>query len=81
MRIFEKYDMIKKKNQMLTNNTYAQFWKQTSTTQHRLLSNFDTTKCRMHMAFLQAQVPDPKAITNYKRVMFEFNTRDVHPAD
>jgi hypothetical protein len=31
--IFEKYNLIKKKNEMLTNNTYAQFWKQTSTTQ------------------------------------------------
>jgi hypothetical protein len=81
LSIFEKYDMIKKKNQMLTNNTYAQFWKQTSMTQHRLLSSFDTEKGRMHMAFLQAQVPDPKAITDYKRETFEFNTRDVHPAD
>jgi hypothetical protein len=26
-------------------------------------------------------VPDPKAITDYKRKKFEFNTRDVHPAD
>jgi hypothetical protein len=67
LSIFEKYDMIKKKNQMLTNNTYAQFWKQTSMAQHRLLSSFDTEKGRMHMAFLQAQVPDPKAITDYKR--------------
>jgi hypothetical protein len=25
LSIFEKYDLIKKKNQMLTNNTYAQF--------------------------------------------------------
>jgi hypothetical protein len=73
--------MIKKKNQMLTNNTYAQFWKQTSTTQHKLLSSFDTEKGRMHMAFLQAQVPHPKEISDYKRETLEFNTRDVHPAD
>jgi hypothetical protein len=52
LSIFEKYDLIKKKNQTLTNNTYAQFWKQTSTTQHRLLSAFDTEKGRMHMEFL-----------------------------
>jgi hypothetical protein len=26
-------------------------------------------------------VPDPKAITDYKRETFEFHTRDVHPAD
>jgi hypothetical protein len=81
LSVFEKYDLIKKKNQTLTNNTYAQFWKQTSTTQHRLLSAFDTEKGRMHMDFLQAQVPDPKAITDYKRATFEFHTRDVHPAD
>jgi hypothetical protein len=35
----------------------------------------------MHMAFLQAQVPDPKVITGYKRATFEFQTKDVHPAD
>jgi hypothetical protein len=32
-------------------------------------------------SFLQAQVLDPKAITDYKRETFEFHTRDVHPAD
>jgi hypothetical protein len=42
LNIFKNYDMIKNKNQMLTNNTYAQFWKKTSTTQHKLLSSFDT---------------------------------------
>jgi hypothetical protein len=35
----------------------------------------------MHMAFLQSQVPDPKAITDYKRETFKFQTKDVHPAD
>ena len=35
----------------------------------------------MHMAFLQAQVPHPKEINDYKRETFEFNTRDVHRAD
>jgi hypothetical protein len=79
--IFEKYDMIKKKNQMLTNSTYSQFWKQTSTTQHRLLSAFDTEKGRMHLAFLQAQVPHPKEITDYKRSTIVFDTKQVHPAD
>jgi hypothetical protein len=81
LSIFEKYDLIKKRNQTLTSSTYAQFWKQTSMTQHRLLSVFDTEKGRMHMAFLQAQVPDPKTITDYKRATFEFHTRDVHPTD
>jgi hypothetical protein len=64
LSIFEKYDLIKKKNQMLTSSTYAQFWKKTSTAQHRLLSAFDSEKGRMHMVFLQAQVPDPKVITD-----------------
>jgi hypothetical protein len=68
--IFEKYELIKKKNQTLTSSTYAQFRKQSSTTQHRLLSAFDTEKGRMHMAYLQAQVPDPKVISDYKRATF-----------
>jgi hypothetical protein len=42
LSIFEKYNLIKKNNEMLTTNTYAQLWKQTSTTKHRLLSAFDT---------------------------------------
>jgi hypothetical protein len=52
LSIFEKYELIKKRNQTLTNNTSAQFWKQTSTAQHRLLSTFDIEKGRMHMEFL-----------------------------
>jgi hypothetical protein len=79
--IFEKYDMIKKKNQMLTNSTYAQFWNQTSTAQHRLLSAFDTEKGRMHLAFLQAQVPQPKEITDYKRSTIVFDTKQVYLND
>jgi hypothetical protein len=79
--IFEKYELIKKKNQTLTNSTYAQFRKQSSTAQHRLLSAFDTEKGRMHMAYLQAQVLDPKVILDYKRATFEFQAKDVHPAD
>jgi hypothetical protein len=52
-----------------------------STAQHRMLSTFDTEKGRMHMAFLQVQVPDPKVITDYKRAIFKFQTKDVHPVD
>jgi hypothetical protein len=81
LSIFEKYELIKKKNQTLTSSTCAQFWKQTLTAQHRLLSAFDTEKGRMHMAFLQEQVPDPKVITEYKRATFEFQMKDVHLAD
>jgi hypothetical protein len=71
--------MIKKKNHMLTSNN-AQFCKKTSTTQHIFLSSFDTKKGRMHMEFLQAQVPHPKEISDYKRETLEFNTKDVHPS-
>jgi ParB-like chromosome segregation protein Spo0J len=81
LNIFEKYNLIKKKNELLTNSTYAQFWKKTSTAQHRLLSTFDTEKGRMHMVFLQAQVPHPKEISDYKRETFEFDVKEVHPAD
>jgi len=66
---------------MLTSSTYAQFLKQTSMAHHRLLSSFDTEKGKIHMDFLQAQVPDPKVITDYKRETFELNTKDVHPAN
>jgi hypothetical protein len=81
LSIFEKYELIKKSNQTLTSSTCIQFRKQTETAQHRLLSSFDIEKGKMHMAFLQAQVPDPKVITDYKRATFEFQTKDVHPAN
>jgi hypothetical protein len=81
LNIFEKYNLIKKKNELLTNSTYAQFWKKTYTTQHRLLSSFDTKKGRMHMVFLQGQVPHPKAIFYYKRETFEFDVKEVHPGN
>ena len=41
LSIFDKYKMIKQRNELLTSSTYAQFWKQTSTTQHGLFSAFD----------------------------------------
>ena len=66
---------------MLTNSTYAQFWKQTSAQQHGLLSSFDTEKGRMHLAFLQAWVSQPKEITDYKRSTMVCETKQVHPAD
>jgi hypothetical protein len=81
LNIFEKYNLIKKKNDLLTNNTYAQFWKQKSKAHQRLLSSFDTEKGRIHMAFLQAQVPHPKAISDYKRTTYEFDVKEVHLVD
>jgi hypothetical protein len=79
--IFDKYKQIKQRNELLNNNTYAQFWKQTSTSQHRLLSSFDIEKGRMQMAFLQAQVPHPKTVVDYKKTSFEFDVKEVHPVD
>jgi len=35
--IFEKYKQIKQRNELLNSNMYAQFWKHTYTSQHRLL--------------------------------------------
>jgi hypothetical protein len=79
--IFDKYKMIKQKNELLNISTYAQFWKQTSTSQHILLFSFDTEKGRMHMEFLQAKVPHPKATSVYKKTSFEFDVKEVHPTD
>ena len=33
------------------------------------------------MAFLQAQVPHPKTTADYKKTVFEFDVKDVHPVD
>ena len=35
----------------------------------------------MQMEFLQAQVPYPKTIVDYKKTSFEFDVKDVHPID
>jgi hypothetical protein len=45
------------------------------------LSSFDTKNERMHMVFLQAHVPHPKVVSDYKRETFEFNVKEVHPND
>jgi hypothetical protein len=79
--IFDKYKQIKKINELLNRSTYAQFWKKTSNDQHMLLSSFDTKRGRMKMAFLQAQIPHPKTVADYKKTAFEFDVKDVHPVD
>ena len=33
------------------------------------------------MAFLEAQIPQPKSTTNYKSTTFKFSTKDIHPID
>ena len=50
--IFSNFLEIKQKNETLKSNVYNQFWKQTSTSQHRLLSTFDSEKGKIQMAFL-----------------------------
>ena len=66
---------------MLKTNTYNQFWKQKSSSQSRLLSAFDSEKGRMRMAFLEAQVTEPKGAADYKKTSFEFNAKGIHPID
>jgi hypothetical protein len=33
------------------------------------------------MKFFQAQVPHPKTVVYYKKIVFEFDVKDVHPVD
>ena len=53
--IFARYKEIKKNNEALKATTYSEFWKQTATTQHRLLSTFDTEKGQFQLTFLDLQ--------------------------
>jgi len=78
MDIFKE---IKVRNEALKINTYNQFWKHTSGSQSRLFLAFDSKKGKMKMAFLQAQVPQPKASSDYKKTTFEFDVKDIHPID
>jgi len=55
--IFHVFSEIKKKNEELNLNTYTKFWKCSCSSQARLLSVFDSERGKMHMAFLQAQIP------------------------
>ena len=78
MDIFKE---IKLKNEALNINTYNQFWKQTSSAQSKLLLAFDSEKGKILMAFLQAQVPQPKGESDYKKTSLEFDIKDIHPID
>lgn len=79
--IMDIFKEIKVRNEALNIDTYNQFWKQTSSSQSRLLSAFDLEKGKMQMAFLQAQVPQPKVALDYKKTTFEFDVKDIHPID
>jgi len=80
--IFHVFSEIKRKNESLKLNISTQFWKHSSSSQARPLSIFDSEKGKMQINFLQAQVPQPKTVTQYeKQYSFEFNVKDVHPID
>jgi len=78
---FTNFLEIKHKNEALKANVYAQFWKKTSTSQHRFLIAFDSEKGRMQMAFLQDQFPFAKASSDYKNTLFYFDVNQIHPID
>ena len=79
--IFSKFLEIKQKNEALKLDVYNQFLKQTSTSQHRLLTAFDSEKGRMQTTFLQATMPFPKTNANYKKIVLSFDARQLHPID
>ena len=35
----------------------------------------------MQMEFMEAQVPQPKGASNYKKTSFEFDIKDIHPIE
>ena len=77
--IFHIFSETKKKNEEFKLNTYTQLWKHSSSSQAILLLIFDSKKGNMQMAFLQAQIPQPKTHAHYqKQRSFNFNAKDVH---
>ena len=79
--IFDTFKEIKIRNEILKKSTYAQFWKHTYTSQHRLLTSFHGEKRRMQMTFLQTQVPSSKTPSDYKKTLFSFDAKKIHPID
>jgi len=79
--MMDVFKEIKVRNEALKINTYNQFWKQTSGAQSKLLSAFDSEEGKMQITFLQAQVPQPKGASDYKKTYFEFDIKDIHPID
>lgn len=74
--IFAKFRAIKQKNEALKSTTYSQFWKQTTTSHNIFLSAFYFEKRRMHIAFLESQVPTPRS-----PAVFSFDAKNVHAID
>lgn len=79
--IFDIFKEIKVKNEALKINACNHFWKQTSSSQSILLLAFDLEKGKMKMNFLRAQIPQPKATSDYKKTSFEFDVKEIHPID
>ena len=77
----EKYKEIKIINESLKVVTYAQYWKQTLSDQNVLLSAYDLKTRKMQMTFLQPKVQAPKTSEDYKKIVFEVLSKDVHPID
>lgn len=69
---------MKRKNEALKTLTYVEFWKQSSTTQHILLSTLDLDKGQFHLAFLEKKVLVPKSENDYKSYVFSFYTKQIH---
>jgi len=79
--IFARYKEIKKKSEALKATTYSEFWKKTTTTQHRLLSTLDTKKGQFQLTFLEPTLPVPKSAEDYKSLIFCFDNKKVHAID
>lgn len=79
--IYDTLKEIKRRNAILKTITYSQFWKQTSNSQRKLLSSFDSEKRRMKMELLEVQIPEPKTIADYKKTSFEFDIKHIHSVD
>lgn len=75
--IYDTFMETKRRNEVLKANTYNEFWKQKNNSQSRLLLAFDSEKGRMRMAFLEAQIPQPKIVVDYKKTYFEFDARNI----
>ena len=79
--ILSKFKEIKKKNELLKATIYSQFWKLIASSQHTLISAFDTEKGKMQITCLQALVPFPNTPADYKNSIFSFDVNQIHPID
>lgn len=73
--IFARYKEIELKNEALKASTYSEFSKQAATTQHRLLSTFDSEKVKFKMAFSERKIATPRDFEDYKASIYSFDTK------